>query len=52
LALPAAPDFQPTPSTVLARGQGSITSVVLDADHLYWAALGADGTCAIRSLPL
>jgi hypothetical protein len=52
LALPAAPDFQATPSTPVAQGQGNVTSVVLDAKRLYWAAIDASGGCAIRTLPL
>jgi hypothetical protein len=53
LALPAAPDFQPTPSRALARDQGKITSVVLDATHLYWASVDeTSADCAIRALPL
>lgn len=52
LALPAAPDFQPTPSAALARDQGKITSVVLDDTHVYWASVDASGDCAIRALAL
>jgi hypothetical protein len=52
LALPAAPDFQATPSTPIARGQGNVTSVVLNAKQLYWAAVDGAGACAIRTLPL
>jgi hypothetical protein len=52
LALPAAPDFQATPSVPFAAGQGNVTSVVLDESRLYWAAVDAQGACAIRTLPL
>jgi hypothetical protein len=53
LALPAAPDFQPTPSVPLTRGQGKITSVVLDDAHVYWASVDeVTGDCAIRVLGL
>jgi hypothetical protein len=52
LALPAGPDFQPTPSLPLARDQGDITSVVLDDANVYWASVDAtSGDCAIRRLP-
>jgi hypothetical protein len=53
LALPAAPDFQPTAAVPLTHGQGKITSVVLDDTHVYWASVDeATGNCAIRALGL
>lgn len=52
LALPAAADSQPSPSAPLARAQGSVTSLVLDGENLYWASVDSAGGCAIRKLPM
>lgn len=51
LSLPAAADSQPSPSAPLARAQGSVTSLLLDAANLYWASVEPAGACAIRKLP-
>jgi len=51
LALPAAPDFQPTPSVSLVRDQGNVTSLVLDSARIYWASVDpTSGDCALRAL--
>lgn len=44
------PAGEPTPPVALARDQGKVTSVVLDATHVYWASVAPDGLCAIRRL--
>ncbi len=52
LELPGPPSFEPTPSLELAQDQGKITSVVVDEAHVFWAAVGVNGDCTIRALPL
>jgi hypothetical protein len=43
---------EPTPSTPLAQDQRKITSVVLDASHVYWSVADGGQGCAIRKTPL
>lgn len=52
LTLPAATASEPTPSLRLARDQGSVTSVVLDGESVYWAGVDEAGGCAIRKAAL
>ncbi len=52
LALPATSDHQPTPSLRLARDQGSVTSVALDSNNVYWASVATSGGCAVRKMAL
>jgi hypothetical protein len=52
LEQPQAPSFEPTPPIKLAQDQSRVTSVVVDGTHLFWATLGADSSCTIRTLPL
>lgn len=52
LEQPQAPSFEPAPPTELARDQGKVTSVVVDATHVFWATLDAEASCTIRTLPL
>jgi hypothetical protein len=52
LTMPATTNSQATPSLRLARDQGSVTSVVLDADSVYWASVAASGGCVIRKAAL